>query len=452
VRYIFFISLVFLPVCHLLAQSEHTLGFMENVYQSTYSNPTAIPDTKVNIGLPGISSVYGGVTNSGFSFKNVYNKDVYNIDNGIKNLRKKNYVYGGVSADLLHVQVKVKNGFFSFQIVEKANIRFSYPKDLISLAWQGNYQFAGNKANLSSLGLDLNYYREYALGYIKEGRKWNIGGKIKFLQGIANTHVTNKGLELKVAKDSYDLSVSSDVTLHTSGLDTDPSDLNVRNYLTRFNNKGLAFDLGATYKHSDKLSFSFAVNNIGFIRWSSMVKNYSIKGGTSFEGFQVTIPDNEKSNEPNPDYLDSLSNSFKYTESTTKYTTWVIPQFYLRAKYNLSKGTILNASFSVEKYKAFRTATTLGITQKVGRVFNLLLTYTYQYRSYDNFGIGVMVKPGPVQLYFVSDYILRTYTNYTDKNFTVPATAKAMNFRVGMNLVFGRIKTPDKQTLPKKFK
>jgi hypothetical protein len=423
---------------------------MENVYQATYSNPTAIPETKVNIGLPGLSSVYGGVTNSGFSFKNIYNKDTFAIDNGIKNLRKKNYIYAGVNVDLFHVQLKVHNGFLSFQITEKADMRFSYPKDLIALAWQGNYQFAGNKADLSSLGVDFNYYREYALGYIKESKKWNIGGKVKFLQGIANAHVKNKGLELNVAKESYDLSVSSDVTLNTSGLDTDPSDLNVRNYLTRFSNKGLAFDLGTTYKHSDKLSFSASINNIGFIRWNSMLKNYNIKGGTSFEGLQVTIPKNDSST--TPDYLDSLNNSFKYTESSTKYTTWVIPQFYLRVKYNLTKGTILNASFSIEKYKAYRTATTLGITQKVGRVFNVLLTYTYQYRSYDNFGIGVMVKPGPFQFYFVSDYILRTYTNYEDKHFTVPATAKAMNVRVGMNLVFGRIRTPEKQTIPKKLK
>jgi hypothetical protein len=451
VRYLFFISLVSLPFCNLLGQSEHTLGFMENVYQATYSNPTAIPETKVNIGLPVLSSVYGGITNSGFSFKNIYSRDTFNIDNGIKNLRKKNYMYAGVNADLFHIQLKVKNGFFSFQIVEKADVRFSYPKDLISLAWQGNYQFVGNKADLSSLGVDCNYYREYAVGYIKEGKKWNIGGKVKVLQGLANTHVKNKGLALNVAKDNYDLSVSSDVTLNTSGLDPN-ADFNAQSYLTRFSNKGLAFDLGTTYKHSDRLSFSASINNIGFIHWTSMLKNYNVQGGTSFQGFQVTIPKDSASSSSNTNYLDSLSRDFKYTETSKKYNTWVIPQFYLRVKYNLTKGTILNASFSMEKYKAFRTATTLGITQKLGRVFNLLLTYTYQYRSYDNFGIGVMVKPGPFQFYFVSDYILRTYTTYTDKNFTAPTTAKAMNVRVGMNLVFGRIKTPEKQTIPKKLK
>jgi hypothetical protein len=452
VRYLLFISLVFLPITSMFAQSEHTLGFMENVYQSTYSNPTAIPATKLNIGLPGISSIYGGVTNSGFSFKNIYGRESFNIDNGIHNLRKKNYIYAGVNVDLFHIQLKAKNGYFSFHIAEKANMRFSYPKDLLALAWQGNYQFAGSKADLSSLGVDFNYYREYALGYIKESKKWNIGGKVKFLQGIANAHVRNKGLGLNVAKDSYDLSVSSDVTLNTSGLDTDPSDLNARKYLTRFDNKGLAFDLGTTYKHSDKLSFSASINNIGFIRWTSMLKNYNVKGGTSFQGYQLSVPSNDTTSSNNPNYLDSLKNNFKYTETSKKYTTWVIPQFYLRVKYNLTKGTILNASFSIEKYKAFRTATTLGITQKVGRVFNILLTYTWQYRSYDNFGIGVMVKPGPVQLYFVSDYILRTYTNYTDKNFTVPATAKAMNVRVGMNLVFGRVRTQEQQTIPKKLR
>jgi hypothetical protein len=447
VRFSFLSGIFFLQFTLAVAQSEHTLGFMDNVFQSTYSNPTAIPDHYISLGLPGISSAYLGLTNTGFTYNQLVRGNSWDIDNAIKKSRKKNFIYAGANADIFHLRIKARTSFISFHISEKMDTRFSYPKDLLALVWQGNYQFAGSKADLSSLGVDFNYYREYAVGYVRESKKWNFGGTVKFLQGFANAHVKNKNLNLKVAEQTYDLTAVSNATLNTSGMNSEPSDPKeyfMKN-LTNFSNKGIAFDLGATYKPNDKWNFSFSVNNIGFIHWANDVKNYNIKGGTTFDGIHYKINDPS-----NVNYGDSLKNSFKYTETARKYNTWVIPRFYARVKYNLTKKTMLNGAFSLEQYKALRTSATVGVTQKIGNIFSLLLTYTYQYRNFDNGGIGVVVNPGPVQLYFVSDCILRTYSYSSDPFIIIPKNAKSLSFRVGMNMVFGRIRLPEKQTVPKK--
>jgi hypothetical protein len=431
----------FIQINSVWAQSEHTLGFMENVFQSSYSNPTAIPDHYISFGLPAISSVYTGVTNTAFTYNQLVRGDSLDINNAIKSARKKNFIYAGANVDIFHLRIKSRTSFITLHIRERFDARFSLPKDLLGLLWQGNYQFKGNQANLSSLGVDMNYYREFGFGYIREGKKWNIGGTAKFLQGFANAHVKNKDMSLKVAEQTYDLTAASDASLNTAGLNSNLKDPSKA--LTNFSNRGLALDFGATYKHNDKWHFSASVNNFGFIHWKDSVKNYNIKGGTTFDGVHYKVGDTTETH-----FLDSLKNSFKYTETEKKYTTWVIPQFYARVKYNLTRKTMLNGSFSLEKYKAVRTSATIGITQKVGNIFSLLLTYTYQYRNFDNGGIGIVINPGPLQLYFVSDCILKKYSYSSDPFIIIPKNAKSLSFRVGLNLVFGRIRYPEKQTVP----
>ena len=53
------------------SQNELTFPLLENVLQSSYINPAHVPEHKVSIGLPGISSMYFGATNTGFTFDQV---------------------------------------------------------------------------------------------------------------------------------------------------------------------------------------------------------------------------------------------------------------------------------------------------------------------------------------------------------------------------------------------
>src|SRR5690606_13091089 len=134
-------------------------------------------------------SVYFGVANTGFAYKDIEaEKNVLDLNVLVSELKKKNFLYGGASADLFSLRVKARKYFFSVNITEKVSSRFSYPKDLISLVVKGNAQFVGGEADFSSLGLDIMHYREYGINLVKEGRKWAWGGRLKYLNGLSNVH------------------------------------------------------------------------------------------------------------------------------------------------------------------------------------------------------------------------------------------------------------------------
>lgn len=432
------------------AQSELTMPFMDNVYQGSYANPAAIPQYKVSIGLPGMSSVYAGFTNTGFSYRDMTEKrsdsDTTYLDFNkmIGGLKNKNYLYAGASVDLFSFRVKIRDYFVGISVSEQASLRFSYPKDLMGLVWNGTGDYIGKKADLRALGLDAVHYREYALHVAKQGRKWTFGGRAKYLTGLSNVHTQAKKLGLSVDGDMYDLTFASDATLNTSGVPIDSSGNFTgngagfaRDYMMNFRNSGFALDAGVSYKFNSKWTFSFFFNNLGFIRWKDQVKNYNVKGGTAFSGFDAGRYYFNDSIQNFNNYIDTLGKSYNYQETSNKYTTSLMPHFYLSAKYKLGKNTEAIGSLYFEKYKKIRPALTLALSQKAGRVLNVIVSYSMQYGKFNNLGLGLMVKPGPLQIYAVSDNLVAALN---------PATAKSVNVRCGMNLVFGRIREEDKQS------
>ena len=56
----------------LNAQQDFILYHMPSIPQITQVDPASIPDSKVDIGLPVISGIYGSAFNTGFSFGDIF--------------------------------------------------------------------------------------------------------------------------------------------------------------------------------------------------------------------------------------------------------------------------------------------------------------------------------------------------------------------------------------------
>ncbi len=447
------------------SQNELTFPLFENVLQSSYINPAHVPEHKVSIGLPVISSMYVGVTNTGFTFNQATNK----IPDGrrLKSnelpgmLRRENYFYTSFNTDLFSLRIKVKHFFWSFNITEKFINRISYPKDLITLAVNGNQSFIGNEVSFANAGMNTTHFREYGLGIVKQNKKFIYGVRLKYLQGLSNVNFKTKSLSLKTGTEDqfYAMTVGTDATVYTAGIPTEIDGIDgARNYLMSTKNPGMGLDLGFTYKLSKRIVLSGAVNNIGFIRWTDKVKNYNIKGGSQFSGANLgkdlldRIDTADAWEQVGNKYLDSLKNSFKYTETAEHYTTSLIPQLYLTGKYIFSHKTHAALTFYLEKYIAFRPALSLALYQEIGRWLNIAGSYSIQYGQFNNFGLGVVIKPPaiPLQFYLCGDQLINSYTVADGKNIPMPLGSKAYNIRLGMNIVFGSVKLHDKQPYPHK--
>ncbi|MFN6944966.1 MAG: DUF5723 family protein [Cytophagaceae bacterium] len=436
---------------------EFTLPHMHSIYQASYVNPTALPDFKTSIGLPGISSFRFGYTNTGFTPNQLLKRSgdelIISPNQFYAGLAKKNAIYLNAGVDLFHLRVKKKDMFFSFDVSENVDFRFSLPRHLISLGLYGNGNNLGdaNLLDFSSLGMDVTHYRSYAFGFIKNKQegKFVYGGRLKFLQGMANASLRNKEMFLRTDEDMYGLDASVNSTLNLSSpisFDDDSwDDINFRNYISNFRNNGWGGDISASYRYTDKITFSGALTNIGFIRWRSNVENHIFSGAASFDGLDLL---NEEEIEP---LLDSLQSKFSYERTMNNYTTWLTPRLYLTANYKLTNTTRAGLTFYFDYYKRLWPGITASVSQGVGKWFETVFTWTTIYRSYDNIGFGLMVKPGPVQFYIVGENMFRTWTELEVEGSTVviaPLNPKFITVRAGINLVFGRIRTQESLFVP----
>lgn len=422
------------------AQSELTLPFMSNVFQSSYINPTVLPEHTVSLGLPGLSSVYTQFISNGFvanNFLNYRNDSMhFSPSKFIAELKEGNIINSTTNVDIFHLRVKVRNGYYWTGIRTNAAVSFMYPKELFAFPIEGNAAYLGKNLDFSNFKLDATLYNEYSIGMAKEYNRWVFGGRISLLQGLTNFQFDPKVFNIQIDTSTYKVSGNADATLNTAGIPKnsagDPNFDNVSdptfitNYLTNFKNKGYSLSLGATYKLSDKIKFSVAFSDLGYINWKDSVTNYTLKG-------QSTLPlDIISSFLNNKDIsVDSIVDKFVRDTIQKSYKTYLHPKFYASASYDIFRRTNVGFSAYGVYNKKFYPAFTLGLSQGIGRFFSLLATISYNQRTNKNLGVGFIIKPGPCQIYVIADNV------YPAIN---PLYTTNVNVRVGMNFVFGRVK------------
>ena len=97
----------------------------------------------------------------------------------------------------------------------------------------------------------------------------------------------------------YELSLASDYTINSAGLidvsglerdggevDINMTEIDVMDALFG-QNKGVAIDLGATFRLNDKLEFSGSILDLGMINWKENAKVYSSEGNYEYKGLNL---------------------------------------------------------------------------------------------------------------------------------------------------------------------
>ena len=59
------------------------------------------------------------------------------VDNAISKMKSENFFILNGSTDLIFLGFKKGDNFFSFNVTEKIDFTFNYPKDLIIRLWKG---------------------------------------------------------------------------------------------------------------------------------------------------------------------------------------------------------------------------------------------------------------------------------------------------------------------------
>lgn len=444
----------------LFAQSQFTLYQLNSsLPQSNMVNAGLFPEYKVTIGLPVLSSVYissdfGGlshqkITANSFDDPNYFSKLASNLD-------ENNKIAVNGDVQLLSFTLRLKKNFFSLSLSERVEWGIAYPKSLI-LGLDELYSLNANPLGsltsnnkliaFNKLGFRAQLFHEMAIGYGREiTDKLSIGVRAKFLSGIVSIDVDNIGAALHISTDSITM-YSNAFNINTAGLGLFTDDDDIFKAATAFNNTGFALDIGAHYWITDKLRVSLAVNDMGAINWKNDTKQYQFDevNYTFFDGIDlISIITQDNPLGSLSLETDSLQNLYDPdTVAGIAYKTRLSPKIYAGGSYHLGKHHTFGAMLYGDVFKgSFKPAFGLSYNLQLGHIWTIGINGSYRNNSFKNLGLGTTLTLGSFQIYAITENITG-FSNFTEARF--------VDFRFGINLVFGKLKKT-KKTVKKKEK
>ncbi|MEQ8909172.1 MAG: DUF5723 family protein [Vicingaceae bacterium] len=437
------LSLLF--VQFTFAQQDFTLYNLNEVPQSNYSNPSNQFNGNWYIGLPALSSSYVSLSNSGFAYSDAVKQRssdlLLDFNALINEIEDENYLSFHTKIDLLSFGIKLSERTqLNVNVSENASFKFSYPKDFIRFVYEGNASFEDNTANLNGIGINAIHYREYGIGVSHQfTQKLRLGLRAKYLYGMENIYSKTTDISIRTDPNTYAITATADIEIQTAGLDdVDFDEEGVSSYLTGRSNSGFAVDFGANYELNEKISLNASVLDLGFISWKDYTTTYSSKGQFEYSGIEIDAfgQGNTPGGETSFDRVgDSLEEAFDLDTSYAGYTAPLTGRIYLGGNYKLNDRSFAGVLIQSEVYRSsVRPSFTAHYNRKMNKWITLSGSYTIINRSYNNLGVGLILNPGPVQFYVVSDNLMGAFR---------PQHARHVQVRFGINLIFGSDKNTE---------
>lgn len=413
------------------AQSDLTLYNFNSVAQSLHVNPAYPQQTRVWVALPVISGVQTYYHNSGFKLIDIFETGTdinANIDEVILGLDDNSVITTNQSIDLLGVGFRVKNGFVTLGAQQVVDYTMTYPVDLMKLIWFGNADEQYRTTNLSKFELESMVRTNYYIGYqAMVNDKLSLGGRFKYIigQGHGYTERMNASVE---TTDNSNLLVQTDIEIRTAGIsnyiDANPFDVKTSVFPE---NSGFGIDLGAHYTINDRWNVSASVLDLGFISWKANRRDYISEGEFEFEGLNADLSEDEPV-ESFDDVIDTLKAAFEFKEidGGEGYTKSLPTRVFVSGNYKLSERHSFGGLYHLKMWNG-RTYHDFSVNYqgRLARAFQYTVSYSVIDGTYNNVGLGLQVKAGPLQIYAISDNVLHI-VQYENLQTT--------NVRAGLNI------------------
>ncbi len=427
------IVLILFTIYHsavVFAQTDIGMNFSNTLWQAQSMNPAFVPSSKIVVALP---SLAGGIYNTlgGVSVQN--GKTQFN-----NYTASRNTISGEKDVSYIGVGFRVgEKGFFSLTQNLHETLSLSGSTELFQTIVQGNAQFIGKKIDVAPL-LNFKIYNEIGLSFAYGlNEKINVGGKLKYLSGFGAAQTQSASqLSLLTNSDIYQLQFTSDYTLQASAnfsaktlgnLDTFPlPSLKSISQTAKTDGQGIGLDLGATYKINDKISVNASIINLlGSIKWKNS-NSYNSNGSFAINGLDIVrlVKDSTlKIKAPN---LDTLAKEMNFKKTATPFSTTLPRYIYFSAGYKITNALTANV---LAQLSSVGRCFALNGTYRLNDWAEAGLTYSLRNGSRSDIGTNIVLKGGPVQVFFIADNLFALQK---------PLNVYNANLRGGINLVFGK--------------
>jgi hypothetical protein len=451
------------------AQISTTLYHMYGVPQANQLNPAFQPHCNGYLGFPMLSPLSFSVDSDPLKYDDIfsYNSELDQMitfmhregdkEAFINTLEPYNTLSSSVGSGPLSLGWRKNQFYFTIDFKERIELNSAFTKDMAEFILNGNLN--QERFNFSGTGVDVNYFHEFSIGMSYDYEdQFQVGGRVKFLFGTANVNTRLSDITLRAYEDRWDF--NSNIMLDVTGpeliipvdsagfviwdeidAEIDPENENYVGYVLDnmstflgIGNPGFGIDLGFNFYPIEDLSVSASVNDLAFIRWRNNAYQLEQDGAFTWEGVEVTL---EEDWDPGEDLLDSLETQMKFTSFNEPYTTFLSGKAYMGVAYEINDKVKFGVVDRVRIYnRNFYNQLTLSANVMPIQLFSASLSYSIIGTNYMNFGLGLSLLLGPFNIYFITDQ--------APSGYLFPDEINSVNFRFGLNLVFGCAQLPKK--------
>lgn len=279
--------------------------FLPGMFNRTKMNPSVINRTGY-VGIPIISDIsVGASSNTGlanFIFPypsgglTTFMNSSVSASSFLKNLAPMNGANVDLSLDILSAGYFAGQSYQTVALTLRSMTSGTMPYALFDFMKSG-MTAPSTHYSIKDLSLQSQNFLELSWSYAREiNSQWSVGGRAKLLMGLAFVDARIAQMDIAMSANEWQvvsqgkLSASSIVPLSynvntegsVSGLNTNMSQIGPNSF-------GFSFDLGATYRPSDRWTVSLAATDVGLIWWGNTAEAATKNTPFTFKGF-MDIP------------------------------------------------------------------------------------------------------------------------------------------------------------------
>ena len=411
------------------AQQQLSFSFGE-IPQNLMLNPGAETNFKSHYGIPVFSNLSFKAGFTGFTLADLFLNDSRDFNLKFEEVLNKidsdDYININTVVEVLSAGLRIDDKtYVSFGFYEELDLITYFPKDITELVYYGNEPFLNRPFSISELVMKADMLGVLHAGMSRKvDEKLTIGGRLKIYSSSLNIETNNNSGTITATTNNTNIIRQTldnlDAEIRTSGIIDSNGDANefsndVFSNTLLGGNLGLGFDVGLTYHFSPQLEFTGSIIDVGFIKYSKNIRNYTAKGNYILDGINFEYNSDDPS-----DYWEQLEEDFNANvpteETENTYTSWRPMKINAALKY----------SFGEKRSK-----------------FCYTKTHKQYYYNSIGFQIHTIMRPLKPQLSFTSFYEksfskkIHTKFTHTINDYSAAIFGVATSLRVGKLNIFG---------------
>ncbi|MBT7424945.1 MAG: hypothetical protein HN779_02730 [Flavobacterium sp.] len=332
------------------AQQQLSFSFGE-IPQNLMLNPGAETNFKSHYGIPVFSNLSFKAGFTGFTLADLFLNDSRDFNLKFEEVLNKidsdDYININTVVEVLSAGLRIDDKtYVSFGFYEELDLITYFPKDITELVYYGNEPFLNRPFSISELVMKVDMLGVLHAGMSRKvDEKLTIGGRLKIYSSSLNIETNNNSGTITATTNNTNIIRQTldnlDAEIRTSGITDSNGDANesfndVFSNTLLGGNLGLGFDVGLTYHFSPQLEFTGSIIDVGFIKYSKNIRNYTAKGNYILDGINFEYNSDDPS-----DYWEQLEEDFNANvptgETENTYTSWRPMKINAALKYSFGE-------------------------------------------------------------------------------------------------------------------